>query len=134
VKGTGPTVYWVENGVRRPLDQSEGVRATRISQIELKNWPVGDPIPSAEWNAKQAALMVAASPEEPLAEGELALTPDGKLHQHRGGRLHRIVSAWASEAWSLNRYRVRTLTESEAAGYAPGLPIIAPPVVKADNI
>jgi hypothetical protein len=134
VKGTAPTAYWIEHGVRRPLEHSEGVRATRLSQIELKNWPLGSPISAVEWNAKQAALMAAAGPNEPPAEGELVRTPDGKLHQHRGGGLHRIVSAWAAEVWDLNRYRIRSLAESETANFAAGLPIIAPPVIKADNI
>lgn len=134
VRGTGPTAFWIERGVRRPLEQSEGVRATRLSQIDLKNWPLGDPIPAAEWNAKQAALMVAASPGEPLAEGELALSPDGKLYQHRAGKLHRIATEWVSEVWDLSRYRIRALTESEAANYPRGLPVIAPPVIKASNI
>lgn len=134
VKGVGSTAYWVEQGVRRPLERSDGIAATRLSQIELKNWPEGDPISAAEWSAKLRLLAAPGSPGEPLAEGGLAQAPDGRLYQHRGGKLHRLVTAWAAEVWGLNRRSVKPLTESEAAAYPLGLPIIAPPVIKADNI
>ncbi|TMV53050.1 glycosyltransferase [Paenibacillus mesophilus] len=134
VKGTGPTVFWVEHGVRRPLEHYEGVPATRLSQIDLKNWHVGEPMSVAEWNAKQAVLAAGGSPGAQLAEGRIVQTPDGRLHQHRRGKLHRIATAWVSEVWNLNRHPVQPLTEDEAAAYPAGLPIIAPPVIKADNI
>lgn len=134
VKGTGPTVFWVEHGIRRPLESSDGIPATRLSQIELKNWPIGEPISVAEWNAKRAVLAAAGSNGGPLAEGRIAQAPDGRLYQHRGGKLHRLVTAWVAEAWNLNRHPVQALTESEAAAYPVGLPIIAPPIIKADNI
>lgn len=134
VRGVGPEAYWIEQGVRRPLERSEGIPAVRLSQIELKNWPAGEPISVEEWNAKQAALAAGGQDGAAPMEGELVRTPDGAAHQHRGGRLHRVSTAWALEVWGLNRYGARPLTEALAAGLPAGLPIIAPPVIKADNI
>ncbi|GAA3408562.1 glycosyltransferase family 2 protein [Paenibacillus hodogayensis] len=134
VKGTGPTAFWVEQGIRRPLERSEGIPAVRLSQIELKNWPTGDPISVAEWTAKQSALGAVGSESDPLTEGGIVRTPDGRLHQHRSGKLHRIATDWVYRVWGLDRYGVRPVSDSTAVQHPPGLPVIAPPVIKADNI
>lgn len=134
VKGASPTLFWVEQGERRPLLTSGDIPATRLSQIELKNWTIGEPISLAEWNTKQAALAAAGKPWATPAEGGLVQSPDGALYQHRSGKLHRIATAWAAESWNLKRHPVQPLAEADMARYAIGLPIIAPPVLKANNI
>jgi GT2 family glycosyltransferase len=135
VKGPGPEIYWVENGIRRPMAHPPvGVPVTRVSQVDLKNWPLGEPIAAEEWGGIQAELASAAQQGRPLAEGAIVQTPDGRLHQHQGGKLRRLATAWVLEAWNLNRYPVRMMTEAEAAVYPSGLPLIAPPVIKADNL
>jgi hypothetical protein len=114
--------------------QPEGIPATRVSQVDLKNWTLGEPIAAEEWGAIQAELASAVLPGRPLAEGAIVQTPDGRLHQHQGGKLRRLASAWVLEAWNLNRHPVRMMTEAEASVYPSGLPVIAPPVIKADNL
>ncbi|MDF2721382.1 MAG: glycosyl transferase family 2 [Paenibacillus sp.] len=135
VKGTSGTLYWIEQGERRPLESAEGITATRLSQIDLRSWTIGEPISRAEWNTKQNAL---ANPRRdtasPPVEGGLVRSPDGKVYQHSSGKLHRFVTEWAQEVWQLNRLPVHPLSEEEMAQFAIGLPIIAPPVIKAGNV
>ncbi|MFC3767207.1 glycosyltransferase family 2 protein [Paenibacillus sp. GCM10012303] len=135
VRGAGPAAYWIENGLRRPLERSEGADVTRVSQIDLRNWPMGEVISLQEWQAKLAKLQSAVRKEgDPLHEGAVVQTPDGALHQHRSGTLHRLITGWVTKVWNLDRYAVQALSESEALRFATGLPVIAPPVIRADNL
>lgn len=134
VQGPGSRLYWIEHGVRRPLAHCGEIAATRLSQVELKNWPEGAVMSGEEWESRQAELAASASGAGPVSDGSLVQTPDGRLLQYRCGRLHRLATHRVAEAWGLNSRPVRPLSQEEADAYSSGTPLIAPPVLKAGNL
>jgi hypothetical protein len=134
VQGTGMTMYWIEQGMRFPLSSDQPIAATRLAQVDIKNWPLGNPLTLNQLTDRLAAAAVRPPEGGALAEGSLVQTADGKQYQLIGGTLHRISTDWALRVWNLGGRIIHSITETEKAGYQEGLPIIAPPVIKAHNI
>ncbi|WP_127578833.1 glycosyltransferase family 2 protein [Paenibacillus koleovorans] len=132
VQGAGEARYWIEGGRRFPLRADVDAPSTRISQIDVRNWPVGETLSQAQLQEKLAA--VAPSEHGELPDGALARTKDGYLYQRKGQKLHRIATEWAAEAWRLKDRPVRMLSREEKASYPEGMPIIAPPILKAAHL
>lgn len=134
VQGAGSRLFWVEHGVRYPLEDAADVRATRLSKIDLWNWPVGAPLSREQFHNKLAALSSAVSHDGSLAEGAVVTTGDGKTYQHEQGKLRRIATEWALRSWNLDQRSMAVLPEAEINRYRIGRPILAPPVIRADNL
>ncbi|RCW43406.1 glycosyltransferase family 2 protein [Paenibacillus prosopidis] len=132
VKGTDSNVYWVEHGIRFAVRGGEPAGpAVRLPQLDLWNWPIGADISAESLLRKIAAL---STPIPDLTEGGLAQTEDGEMYQYRLGKLHRIVTKQACTAWNFQQRYIKPISHDEKNRYAEGLPIIAPPIVKAGNI
>lgn len=134
VKGSGPALYWVEHGVLHPLEQSADFVFTRLAQTDLRNWPIGDALANEQVNQKIASLSSASPPTQSLADGALVKTPDGNVYQHKLGKLHRFITPWALTAWHLNERHMTALSKAEKKRYPEGIPIMAPPVIRASNL
>ncbi|MDF2815088.1 MAG: glycosyl transferase family 2, partial [Paenibacillus sp.] len=134
VQGTGMTMYWIEQGMRFPLSSDQPIAATRLAQVDIKNWPLGDPLTLNQLTDRLAAAAVRPPKGGAFAEGSLVQTADGKQYQLIGGILHRISTDWALRVWNLGGRIIHSITDTEKAAYQEGLPIIAPPVIKAHNI
>jgi GT2 family glycosyltransferase len=134
VKGAGPKLFWIENGVRHPLLDMETGEASRVSQIDLRNWEVGAPVTSQEIADKLAALSQGVTSWHGLSDGKLVASSDGTTYQYRQGRLHRLINERAITYWKLEHRHNALLTENMAAQCPQGLPIIAPSVIVATNI
>jgi len=133
VKGTDSKVYWVQNGLRYIVQSPELLHATavRLPQLELWNWPIGGDISVNVLQQKIEALSVLTTE---FAEGSLVKTQDGEMYQMVQGKLHRITTKYAYKAWGLEQRYVRPLSQVDRSQYSEGFPIVAPPIIKADNI
>ncbi|WP_141500349.1 glycosyltransferase family 2 protein [Paenibacillus luteus] len=133
VTGTDSKLYWVENGLRYVVHSSNAPRndAVRLPQLELWNWPIGGDISEAAVQQKINALSVLTTA---ITEGGFVITQDGEIHQLTEGKLHRMTTKQAFKAWGLEHRYIRPLTEGDKKQFSDGLPIIAPPIIKADNI
>ncbi|MBN2982931.1 MULTISPECIES: glycosyltransferase family 2 protein [Cohnella] len=119
VQGIGAAVYWVEDGMRHSVEGELSLPVTRISQIDLKRWPIGGKISGEEASARWFGE----------ATGVVML-PDGTLFYREADRLRRIVSLAAMQAWHLHLKKIDVMQPEEAARWAEGLPIVAPPVLR----
>ncbi|MGO4699347.1 glycosyltransferase family 2 protein [Paenibacillus sp. 2TAB26] len=133
VKGTDSNVYWVENGYRYIVRSSDlmHVDAVRLPQLDLWNWPIGGDISITVLQQRIAALSALTTN---FAEGSLVKTQDGEMYQIIQGKLHRMTTKYAYKAWGLEQRYVRPLTQADKNQYSEGFPIVAPPIIKANNI
>lgn len=134
VQGTGSTVYWIENGIRYPIDIPPEMPVTRISQIDLWNWPIGPTLSSKQLLQHFSHFSNILSRESSYPDGILLQTPDSKIFQYDQGRLRWVINEWALTIWQLHQRRVFPITFEEKKRIPEGNPIIAPPVLKAENI
>ncbi|MBW7459181.1 glycosyltransferase family 2 protein, partial [Paenibacillus sepulcri] len=51
-RGVSERLYWIERGVRRPVTGEPAVPITRLSQVDLRRWPIGDGISAEEVEAR----------------------------------------------------------------------------------
>ncbi|WP_245954808.1 glycosyltransferase family 2 protein [Paenibacillus flagellatus] len=131
VRGVGPDVYWVENGVRRPLAAPVPLEPVRLSQVDVRKWPIGPPV-SPEYVAHTLHVLE-MSAVLPM-EGMLVKTADGLTYQVKGGKLHRVANEWALAAWKLQGRHAYAITDEERGRFVEGPPVVAPPVVRASNL
>ncbi|MFB9277953.1 glycosyltransferase family 2 protein [Cohnella cellulosilytica] len=125
VQGGGANIYWIERGQRRLVDGVVSFPAVRLSQIDVKRWPVGDPISVGEAEEKWRGL----DGESDWESGVVQLR-DGTLFYAQNGQARRIVSASVMRAWQLHLKPARTISAEELSEAEEGLPIIAPPLLK----
>lgn len=133
VRGPDAMMYWIEGGLRHPIENTTEIATTRVSQVDLSHWPLGRSITAEEWLQKtaQCSTFPAAGPQN---EGCLVETPDHQVYQLTSGKLHKFITEHALKAWNLEHYRIFPLSQEEKNQFREGLPIIAPPILKADNI
>lgn len=124
VKGWNATVYWLEHGVRYPLEGNvaEGVGSppTRLAVTDLLHLPRGAGRSMHEVLALRAGLAA-----QPGQEGSVTRAADGRLYQLDRGQRREVVSEYACRAWGLT-------VSGEIPGmqwleqYPEGLPILPP--------
>lgn len=120
VKGVGETVYWLDNGKRRPLAGNTILPVVRLSQLDMKRYPIGEPIEPNDpviWAAQSGAA------------GSLTSDADGIRYWVEAGTKRRIVTQDAAERWGLDRRSSKHMSEAELSSLQEGLPIIAPVVL-----
>ncbi|QHW33409.1 glycosyltransferase family 2 protein [Paenibacillus rhizovicinus] len=112
VRGVTETRYWIEGGMRRPIVGEAVVPVVRLSQIDVRRWPAGEPVSAAEVEASwydQPQIWEA----------------DGVMYMAENGLRRRVPSAKAAEAWSLS-LRQAALSPEQLGQLGEGLPVIAP--------
>ncbi|MFD0673392.1 glycosyltransferase family 2 protein [Cohnella sp. GCM10027633] len=123
VRGIGANYYWIEQGKRRLVDGVVSVPVTKLSQIELRGWPIGDPISAEEaeqrWHGRDT--------DDPTA---IVKTADGRTYYREGNVVRRLHGEAALQGWSLGGKPEMKLSAANMAELREGLPIICPPVLK----
>lgn len=127
VRGIGTDCYWIERGKRRHVDGVVNVPIAKVSQIDLRRWPVGEPIQAEEaerrWYGHHSS--------EGDGEASCILrTPDGAVYYREGNLVRRLHSEAALQGWGLHMKPEQTLISAQISHLQWGLPIIAPPILK----
>lgn len=124
VKGVGETVYWLADGKRRPLTESTMLPVVRLSQVDMRRYPIGEPI-GANDPMIAGAVMTTVQP----GAGKVTTSADGTRYMVETGKKRRITTQDAAERWGLDRRHVHHMSEAELSNLPDGLPIIAPVVL-----
>ncbi|MFC5702246.1 glycosyltransferase family 2 protein [Cohnella faecalis] len=123
VQGFGPHVYWIEGGQRRRIEGVVGLPVTRVSQVDLRRWPVGDIIAVEEAERRWRGA-------DNEWQAGVVMLPDGAAYHVEGHHIRRIVTPSALFLWNLNAKPCQMTTPESLAGKMEGLPIIAPPQIR----
>ncbi|UNK19767.1 glycosyltransferase [Paenibacillus sp. N3/727] len=133
VQGAGSRKYWIEKGSRYPIDGASGIQAVRVSQVDLRNWHLGETISMEEVNRRKKAMYDSFHDDWDI-EGRLVKVRDGSVFQRKGNKLHRFLNRHTSVIWHMDSYQPLSVNLHELGDYEEGAPVIPPPVIKADNI
>lgn len=133
VRGADSRAYWIENGIRYPMDGQNAIEAVRVSQVDLRHWPLGEVISAEEVNRRIKAVYESVD-EDRDREGRLVKMGNGSVYQHKKNKLHRFINRHTLAVWQLDSYLPSPMDPRERRKYEEGPPIIPPPVIKADNI
>jgi hypothetical protein len=125
VQGMGATVYWIENGERHAVRGTLSFPAVRMSQVDLRRWPLGDPVEYDMVERECRGIQSAADPFTSVLQ-----LPDGTAYHVEGNRVRRIMSRSAMEAWNLHLKPVRTVSPETLLSWESGFPIMAPPLLR----
>lgn len=124
VQASDAAAYWIEGGRRRPVAGVLSIPAVRLSRIDLRRWPVGEPIAAEEaaarWEDAGASLVGGRA-------CSVALLPDGTAYHVEGDVARRVLGPAALKGWNLHLKPMAELPPDALADLAQGRPIIAPP-------
>jgi GT2 family glycosyltransferase len=134
VAGPDNRLYWIAGGVRRPIEPLAGIRPVRVSRYDLLRWPVADALAPEHLSSQLSLFSTARDEAGSPVEGNLYRTPDGRIFQWNGGKWRRFASEWALRAWGMEHRPIHPLGAEQTNEYSEGLPIIAPPVLRAINL
>ncbi|SFS50743.1 glycosyltransferase family 2 protein [Paenibacillus sp. BC26] len=123
VRGVTGALFWVEGGMRRPIVGQVSLPVVRLSQVDLRRWPIGESI-AAE--AVEAGWLGRSLDGAPTLQGVTAAGVDGSFYVVENGVRRRVASAKAAEAWCLQLKPAGLVTEEQLGMLPEGLPIIAP--------
>lgn len=124
VKGLTETIFWIEDGVRRPIEGIWEGPVIQLSQMNLKQWMFGPVL-----NEEEALLKLNIVHGDGLGDilhGSVCVMADGGMYYMEKGLKRSIVSPYAAEAWCLNNRPQTGLSELELLHVPDGLPIIGP--------
>ncbi|CAH0118461.1 glycosyltransferase family 2 protein [Paenibacillus sp. CECT 9249] len=131
VKGSGETIYWIEDGMRHPVEGHIPLPVTRVSQIELRGWELGDAIGGeAVMRRYRGGERGHAAVAEAPVNGQLLAGSDGTLYQYIGQQKRKIVSEHAAAVWNLHLKNRMPLSEERLREMPEGLPIVSAPLIK----
>lgn len=126
VRGIGADNYWIEQGRRRLVEGVVNVPVVRVSQIDLRRWPIGEPIQAEEaeqrWHGRHEGIDGVTSC--------IVRKPDGTVHYIEGNVIRRLHSEAVLQGWELHGKPERVPTDARLSELQAGLPIISPPVMK----
>lgn len=125
-----PGVFWLEGEVLHPTDSRLGLNATRLSQVELRNWQRGERLTAEEVESRLHAL--AHATDSAWVDGTLVRAPDGRLFQYDRGTLRRFQTERAIQAWRMDERSAVSVAAEDLAQWPEGRPIVPPPVLKSD--
>ncbi|TFE27862.1 glycosyltransferase family 2 protein [Cohnella luojiensis] len=126
VQAIGANYYWIENGVRRLVEGVLTFPVTRISQVDLRRWPLGEPISADEVEQRWRGL--AENAESPV--NGVVVLPEGESFHVEGDKIRRIISSAAMQAWNLHLKTHRAISQEMLEGKVHGLPIISLPLLR----
>jgi glycosyltransferase involved in cell wall biosynthesis len=124
VKGLGQLIYWIADGVRRPIIGEWDQPVIQLSQIDLWRWDIGESI-----SAEEAAIRNNVRHErglDSIQNGAITKKPDGSFYYIENGMKREIIGMLAAEAWGLSARPPIILSAAELAALPEGLPVIAP--------
>ncbi len=126
VRAIGADYYWIEEGARRLVEGVLNVPVVKVSQIDLRRWPIGEPIHADEaerrWYGRQEG--------EGGATSYIVRMPDGTVHYIEGNIIRWLHGEAALQGWELHKKPERAPTDVRLSGLQAGLPIISPPIMK----
>jgi hypothetical protein len=124
VQGWGADVFWIEGGMRRPVEGALGIPSVRLSKVDLRRWPLAAPISALEAERRWHGI------DDGGTGAGVALLPDGTPYHLEGNTVRRIISSTAMQAWQLHLKPLVTMAPEQLADKAEGLPIVAPPQIR----
>lgn len=125
VQGIGANIYWIEHGQRRKIEGILSIPVNRISQVDLRRWPLGDPISAVEATRRWRGL------SDPGGwDSGIVVLPDGACYHVEAGKIRRITSALAMQSWNLHLKPIKAVSAKMLAERTEGLPIISPPMLR----
>ncbi|MFC5648063.1 glycosyltransferase family 2 protein [Paenibacillus solisilvae] len=128
IRGVGETPFWVQGGIRRPVTGELALPVIRLSQIDLRRWPLGDTVTAEEvgahWHGQGGAMGQSG--------GLPAIGTDGVCYVVEQGMRRKAASKAALEAWGLHLKPIGLISDDQMSSLPEGLPIIAPVRVSAN--
>ncbi|MCA0754993.1 glycosyltransferase [Paenibacillus sp. N4] len=124
VKGLTDTIFWIENGLRRPVEGIWDGTVFQVSQLDLRQWKIGSVLKEAESQLKLNLIQGHSGPG--VWHGCVSSSSNGDMYYLENGTKRAILSPLAAKAWKLNSRRTVSLTDEELQAIPDGLPIIAP--------
>lgn len=125
IRGISETRFWVQGGFRRPIIDEVTLPVIRLSQVDLRRWPIGDTVTAEEvtayWYGHTGELEQAQG-----INGQTAVGTDGMFYVVEHGTRRRVVSQKAMEVWGLQLKPICSLSADQLGMLAEGMPIIAP--------
>lgn len=134
VRGCGDTRYWIENGLRHPIASGEDLPAVRLSQVELKSWKAGSMLEKDDFLKKASTLSSVPSSYGPIAEGVLVRDGKGTIYQSLKGKLRRFIGNRTQDGWGLAKRPVYAISDDVFKHYTAGVPVVAAPAIRSDNL
>lgn len=134
VKDCAEVRYWVEEGLRHPVENGETLAAPMMSRIELQNWPVGSLVSKEDCLKRLGSLSSVPSSYGPIAEGVLVRDSQGNLYQSLKGDMRRFAKEDILKAWGMEKRPVYGVSDDILKEYHDGVPIEAPPVIRSANL
>lgn len=125
IRGISETLYWVQGGFRRPITSGVTLPVIRLSQIDLRRWPIGDAVTGEEVTASWHSYAVDIEQVNGI-NGLTAIGTDGIFYVVEHGMRRKVASQKAMETWGLQLKPVSPLPEDQLGRLAEGMPIIAP--------
>ena len=108
-------------GEPRPL----ALPAVRLSQVDLRRWPPGDPIAAEEAERKWREY------DDKIGSlSGIVLHVEDDVYFAEYGKLRPVCSDLALRSWYLHLKPAARLSREQAAGLARGIPIVAPPLYR----
>ncbi len=126
VQAVGASYYWLEQGKRRQVEGVLSFPAIRVSQVDMRRWPVGEPI-----SAEEVEQRWRVSGEEAGGLETAVLTlHDGSTFHLENGMVRRVISSAVMHAWNLHLKPSMMVTPEMLNEKVQGLPIISPPLLR----
>ncbi|WP_373229487.1 glycosyltransferase family 2 protein [Cohnella sp.] len=125
VQAIGANIYWIEQGMRRLVVGALTFPSTRMSQVDLRRWPQGEPILAEEVEQRWRGLGDISG-----LEASVVILPDGVYYHLERGKVRRIISSAAMQAWNLHLKPLKAITPEKLEDWVQGLPIISPPLLR----
>ncbi|MBD8500255.1 glycosyltransferase family 2 protein [Paenibacillus arenosi] len=130
VTGLNGTVFWVEQGVKYPIQGAYPFPAVKLSQIELLSWPTGSDIEADIAAEKWRGTMTL---DDMIPDGGVFVTESGHWFQRDGNTCRMLISEYVLKRWKLSD-RVMSRSGMEKSQLVEGLPIMAAPVLVNGNL
>lgn len=125
VTGLSGTVYWIEQGIKHPVEGELTIPIVNVSQVDLRGWPTGSAV-EAETVAKK--WKESHTEDGEIAEGSVFTTESGGYYQRQGDQYRELMSEHALLRWGLAD-KVVEHTEIDKNALKEGMPIMAAPEI-----
>lgn len=123
VRGIGANEYWIEQGRRRLVNDVVSLPVVRLPQVDLRRWPVGEPITAEEAEHRWYG-------RDPDDLSAIVKCADGTIYYRNGNIVRRLYGESVLQSWQLDAKPELKLSSASLAALQEGLPIICPPVMK----